>query len=44
MTRGGVPRWGAAERGRIVRQQDAAMVALQWVSMYGHFGRYVQRI
>jgi glycosyltransferase involved in cell wall biosynthesis len=35
---------GAAGRARIVRQHDAAVVALQWASIYGHYERYEQTI
>ena len=35
---------GAAARARIVRQHDAAVVALQWASIYGHYERYGQPI
>jgi glycosyltransferase involved in cell wall biosynthesis len=35
---------GAAGRARIVRQHDAAVVALQWASIYGHYERYGQPI
>jgi glycosyltransferase involved in cell wall biosynthesis len=33
---------GAAGRARIVRQYDAAVVALQWASIYAHYERYGQ--
>jgi glycosyltransferase involved in cell wall biosynthesis len=35
---------GAAGRDRIVRQHDAATVALQWASIYSHYERYGQPI
>ena len=35
---------GAAGRARIMRQHDAAVVALQWASIYGHYERYGQPI
>ena len=35
---------GAAGRARIVRQHDAAVVALQWASIYAHYDRYEQPI
>jgi glycosyltransferase involved in cell wall biosynthesis len=35
---------GAAGRARIVRQHDAAVIALQWASIYGHYERYGQQI
>jgi glycosyltransferase involved in cell wall biosynthesis len=35
---------GAAGRARIVRQHDAAVVALQWASIYRHYQRYGQTI
>ena len=35
---------GAAGRARILRQHDAAVVALQWASIYAHYERYEQSI
>jgi glycosyltransferase involved in cell wall biosynthesis len=35
---------GAAGRARIMRQHDAAVVALQWASIYRHYERYGQPI
>jgi glycosyltransferase involved in cell wall biosynthesis len=35
---------GAAGRARIAHQHDAAVVGLQWASIYGHYERYRQPI